>query len=164
MGPTPETCGELLRPLRALLGFKQFAAQHSSEFDAGEISQAAAGLLAELRYRGECRASDLAAYRVVDASVVSRQLGQLEETGLITRRPDPNDRRVALLRTTPAGENELTRIEQCKSEWLSHALHRWDEGDVRRLAELLGSAAADIRQAVHESSCPSDSQTQEGTR
>ncbi len=52
------------------------------------------------------------AFRVVDASVVSRQVSQLEHAGLITRRPDPADKRVSLLCATAEGELALSRVER----------------------------------------------------
>ncbi|MFD0491766.1 MarR family winged helix-turn-helix transcriptional regulator [Saccharopolyspora spinosporotrichia] len=114
-----------------------------------EVPYAATGLLAELVYRGECRASDLAQHRVVDASVVSRQVHQLEQAGMITRRPDPADRRVSLLRATPDGERALAALERRKAEWLSRALSEWDDDAVRRLVDLLSTAAKDLHRAAH---------------
>lgn len=165
MGPTPESCGELLRPLRALLGLKQVAVQTLNQHTRTDLPYAATGLLGELVHRGETRASELAAHRIVDASVVSRQLAQLEHAGLITRRADPQDRRVALLRATPEGEEAMTRIERQRAEWLSHALRDWDEAQVRELTDLLNTITADLRRAVlpehqHHPEVPS----QEGIR
>lgn len=152
MGPNIETCGELLRPIRALMGLKQVAAQQG-QFS-GRVPYAAAGLLAELVFRGECRSSDLAQHRVVDASVVSRQVGQLEHAGLITRRPDPADKRVSLLRATPDGEDAVAELEQRKAEWLREALSGWQDDEVRNLAHLLATASSDIRQhAVEHADC-----------
>lgn len=145
MGPTPETCVTLLRSLRSLLGLKQVAVQRAAH---DSLPYAAFGLLAELGHRGECRASELAAYRIVDASVISRQVAQLEQAGLITRRPDPSDKRVALLRTTEAGENELREAERRNSEFIRHALREWDDEHVRQLAELLRAATGDIRDVL----------------
>lgn len=148
MEPNIETCGELLRPLRALMGLKQVASQQD-QF-AGRVPYAAAGLLTELVFRGECRSSDLAQHRIVDASVVSRQVGQLEHAGLITRRPDPVDKRVSLLHATPDGEHAVTELEHRKADWLREALSGWQDDEVRNLAELLGTAMSDIRQHAAE--------------
>ncbi|QUH05510.1 MarR family transcriptional regulator [Saccharopolyspora erythraea] len=148
MGPTPELCSELLRPLRFLIGLKHVALQKGFQFN-DEVPYAATGLLAELVHRGECRASDLAQHRVVDASVVSRQVHQLEQAGMITRRPDPDDRRVSLLRATADGERALAALERRKAEWLSRALSEWDDDAVRQLADLLSTAANDLHRAAH---------------
>lgn len=178
MGPTPESCSELLRPLRALMGLKQVAMQNLNQHAKSDLPYAATGLLGELVHCGESRASELAQHRIVDASVVSRQVSQLEQAGLITRRPDPQDRRVALLKATPEGEDALTRIERDRAEWLSHALRDWEEDKVRELAGLLDTCAADLRRAVlpdghdhrtderadEQAGAPSEPPAQEGTR
>lgn len=164
MGPTLETCGELLRPLRALMGLKQVALQRGY-FGDQDIPYAAAGLLAELVFRGECRASDLAHHRIVDASVVSRQVGQLEQAGLISRRPDPADRRVSLLRATPEGEHAVAELERNKAQWIASALEGWEDAEVRELTRLLGEAMNDIRRhTIDEGICHADPATREGTR
>jgi DNA-binding MarR family transcriptional regulator len=164
MGPTPETCSELLGPLRAMLGLKQVAMQRG-HFTTDQVPYAAAGLLTELVCRGECRASDLAHHRIVDASVVSRQVAQLEHAGLISRRPDPADKRVALLRATAAGERAVADLERKKVEWISEALATWDDAKVRELAQLLGEAMGDIRRyTINDWVCATDSVTEEGTR
>jgi DNA-binding MarR family transcriptional regulator len=161
MGPKPEICGELLQPLRVLMGLKQVATHWSSRHGIEPVPQAATGLLAELVYCGESRASELAHHRIVDASVVSRQLAQLEHAGLITRRPDPADKRVSRLQATSEGEHALAELERLKSEWLSNALRDWKDDDVRQLAELLRTAVTDIRRAAYDLT---DLATKEGTR
>lgn len=163
MGPTPETCGELLRPLRALMGLKQVALQRGLQLS-DQVPYAAAGLLTELVHRGECRVSDLAHHRIVDASVVSRQVNQLEQAGLITRRPDPADRRVSLLRTTEVGDQVVADLEQKKAEWIGEALVGWEDTKVRELARLLGDAMSDIRRHTIENGDHADSGMREGTR
>lgn len=145
MGPKIETCGELLHSLRVLLGIKQIALQHGQLTLTDQLPYAVISLLTELVARGECRASDLAHQRFVDASVISRQVAQLEQAGLLTRRPDPDDRRVSLLRATAEGERTVSELEQRKSGWLSDALADWDDRDVRQLAELLTAAMRDVR-------------------
>jgi DNA-binding MarR family transcriptional regulator len=146
MAPTPETCGALLRPLRDLISLKQLAVLHSTQHH-DPISRAAATVLAEVRHRGECRVAELAAHRTVDASVVSRQIAQLDHAGLIGRRPEPADRRVSLLRVTGAGEELLRQLDRRQAEWLSRALNGWDDEAVRHLVELVSSVTADIRKA-----------------
>jgi DNA-binding MarR family transcriptional regulator len=161
MGPTAETCAELLQPLRALLGLKQVALQ--KRLEAENVPYAASGLLTELVHRGECRASDLAHHRIVDASVVSRQVGQLESAGLISRRPDPADKRVSLLRATTDGERAVSALEARKAEWIGEALRDWDDAEVHELARLLDSAMHDIRRhTIQDGAC--DPVNREGNR
>lgn len=148
MHPDPEVCGELLGPLRTLLGLKQVALH---EFSTGSSPPyAAAGLLGELVSGGEARASELAQHRVVDASVVSRQVAQLEQAGLISRRPSPDDRRVSLLSATEEGRQAFASLERRKKEWLSQALRDWDTDEVRHLTEQLTAVSCDLRRAAEE--------------
>ncbi len=149
MHPDPEVCGELLAPLRTLLGLKQFAL-HELTGDGDLPSYAAAGLLGELVTGGEARACELAHHRVVDASVISRQLAQLEQAGLVSRRPAPHDRRVSLLSATAAGERAFADLERRKREWLSHALRDWDTAEVRHLTGQLASVSRDLRKAARD--------------
>ncbi len=142
MGPKIENCGELLHSLRMLLATKQFAMQnHFTD----RIPYAASGLLTELVARGESRSSDLAHHRIVDASVISRQVAQLEQAGLLTRRPDPDDRRVSLLRATSEGEGVVRELEQNKAQWIRDALVHWDDDSVQELAGLMDAAMRDLR-------------------
>lgn len=163
MRPQIDTCEELLRPLRSLLGLKQVSLHWANQTN-DSLPAAAAGLLSELVHRGECRSCDLAQHRVVDASVVSRQVAQLESSGLIARRPDPDDRRVSLLHATQEGERALADLERRKSQWLSHALREWDDHEVRQLANLLQSASSDLREAAQELMDHPGQATEEGAR
>lgn len=106
MAPDPRTCEQLLRPLSALLALKHSAGPRSGACQSAGWPRTATSLLVELVRTDEARACDLATARTVDASVVGRQLAQLERAELINRRPDPADGRVPLLRATPAGERK----------------------------------------------------------
>lgn len=160
MNPDPEVCGELLSPLRALLALKQVALH---EFSTGsEPPYAASGLLGELVTGGEARAGDLAQHRIVDASVVSRQVAQLEQAGLLTRRPSPDDRRVSLLSATEKGRQAFAAMEHRKKEWLSHALRDWDTEQVRNLTEQLAAVSGDLRAAAEELVCGGDAHAPRG--
>ncbi|QGK71806.1 MarR family transcriptional regulator [Allosaccharopolyspora coralli] len=152
--PTPEECAGLLRPLRSLVGLRTAVAHWP---DQGPLPVAAGGLLAELVHRGECRVSELAHRRLTDVSVVSRQLSQLEAAGLVTRRPDPYDRRVCLVAANADGAAELRRLDRSKAEWLSHALRDWDAETLRTVVAVLSDMSDDLHRAAYD-------RAQEGTR
>ncbi|MFN4072882.1 MAG: MarR family winged helix-turn-helix transcriptional regulator [Thermus sp.] len=59
--------------------------------------------------------SRLAEHLEVLPSQVSHLLASLEEAGLLTRHPDPQDRRRVLLRLTPQGEAVQQRLQEA---WL----------------------------------------------
>jgi DNA-binding MarR family transcriptional regulator len=48
---------------------------------------------------------------VLDRSTVAALLALLEEKGLVTRKPAPDNRRKNLIALTPAGEKMLSRVE-----------------------------------------------------
>lgn len=75
----------------------------------GTQSTFAALEMAQLLSQGEHRLSEIAERRGVDQSVVSRQIGELEQRQLVSRRRDPSDRRASLVRLTPHGRDGPAR-------------------------------------------------------
>jgi DNA-binding MarR family transcriptional regulator len=78
-------------------------------------------------------------------------LDELEEKGLVERRPDPADRRSHALRLTPGGKamlEELGRVARQHQDDLCAAL---DAGERQQLRELLAKIAAQqgLRPRVH---------------
>ncbi len=89
--------------------------------------------------------SDLAAEMLLDLSTVSRQVRRLVETGLVEREPDPEDRRVTLLRTTPEGHDIARRITLAWQTAFDESLADWDAAAVEDLAEQLDRLAVSLR-------------------
>src|SRR4051794_13995999 len=78
---------------------------------------------------GDQRCSALAAQAGVDVSVASRQLATLERSGLVERRPDPQDGRASLLRLTPHRAHALAASRALPADWALTAPAAWDAGD-----------------------------------
>lgn len=137
MSPSDEAALELLRQLR-LAGQLQHAwmSQSARLF---QLHPASTLLLADLAAHGECRLSDLAKRKMVDISVVSRQIGQLTAAGLVDRRPAPEDGRAALVRVSEYGHAELKRMRKAYLVLFRTALSDWAESDVAALASTIGS-------------------------
>jgi DNA-binding MarR family transcriptional regulator len=106
--------------------------------------------LARLLGDGEHRLGEIAERRGVDQSVISRQVGELEQRGLVCRRADPSDRRACLVRLTPAGHEVLERARALRQDWLRGALARCPEDDVRGAARLLAALADELEARAHE--------------
>jgi DNA-binding MarR family transcriptional regulator len=100
--------------------------------------------MASLIGEGEHRLSELAELRNVDQSVISRQIGDLSDRGLVCRRPDPADRRASLVRLTPSGHELLGRVGELRRDWLRGALSRVPGTDVQATARIVGALAAEI--------------------
>jgi DNA-binding MarR family transcriptional regulator len=83
------------------------------------------------------RAADIAAYYGVDKGAVSRQIGQLEALGLITRGAAPGDGRAQLLVATAHGRQRFEAARSKRSERVREKLAEWDPRDVSAFALLL---------------------------
>jgi DNA-binding MarR family transcriptional regulator len=106
--------------------------------------------MARLLGEGEHRLSEIAERRGVDQSVVSRQIGELQQRGLVCRRPDPSDRRASLVRLTSEGHEVLRRSERLRQEWLRGALARTPTTDVEAAARLVTALAEELQARANE--------------
>lgn len=102
-----------------------------------ELSLVSFTLLAHLEGRRGCRATDLAAYYLLDKSTVSRQLSALEDLGLVERRTDAEDHRVQVLHLTETGANVLRTAAASRLEAMRQRLADWDTADLDRFAGYL---------------------------
>ncbi|CAG6398023.1 MarR family winged helix-turn-helix transcriptional regulator [Streptomyces cocklensis] len=112
-----------------------------------ELSLVAYTILAHLEEQQGCRATDLAAYYLLDKSTVSRQVASLEQLGFIERRVDEADHRVQVLHLAPGGIEILTAARARRQESIQVRLAAWDPEDLERFARYLVRYNADA--AVH---------------
>ena len=68
---------------------------------------------------------------------VTKVVAKLEELGLVERRADAADRRVARVSVTPAGADLLADVRQRKDVWLATRLGDLDDDQRSRLAATL---------------------------
>jgi DNA-binding MarR family transcriptional regulator len=68
-----------------------------------DVSPGALSALATLSRSGPSRLGDLAAREGVTAPTMTRIVAVLEDAGLVSRRPDPADRRAVVIETTEPG-------------------------------------------------------------
>ncbi|MFZ3560617.1 MULTISPECIES: MarR family winged helix-turn-helix transcriptional regulator [unclassified Streptomyces] len=136
---------QLVRFSRLLTAYRQKARLESR---AGERV-----LLAKLVRDGERRATDLAAATFLDLSTVSRQVRAMVDKGLVERRPDPEDRRGALLRATAAGTAAFEEYRRQRDAGFARLLEPWPEEDRYQLIRLLSRLNDDLEEfeyARHE--------------
>lgn len=93
---------------------------------------------------GPSRPSDLASYFCIGKATTGRQLGALDDLGLIERQSDPADRRALLFGLTPVGKQWLddARATQCSA--LREKLSDWPPAELEMLADLLHRFNADV--------------------
>ena len=151
----PELKGELLHALFALKNL-HFHRLGQSEFGIGGISRRKCtyagelglnipefALLKQLKLReerGETGGAWLAGigeYLRVSKAAVSQMLGALEKRGLITREPDPDNRRTIIVRLTEKGNEMICDFEREFDSYLAMLIDRFGEKDTREIIRLI---------------------------
>lgn len=79
-------------------------------------------VLARLDREGPRCVSDLALAERVRPQSMAQTVADLEAGGYLARRPDPNDRRRAIVELTKAGNAALTEDRRVREGWLAKAI------------------------------------------
>jgi DNA-binding MarR family transcriptional regulator len=111
-----------------------------------ELTESQLFTLATINVHGPMRLSDLAASEHVSAPTATRLVTSLEESGLVRRQDNPDDRRSTLLAATPAGRKTLDRVRTARTVELTRrldALSAEDYRAVERALPILERLAAD---------------------
>jgi len=116
----------------------------------GQASPTLVAALATIERHGPLTPSALAEHERIQRPTATRVVARLEQQGLVTRTPDPSDRRVAHVAITPAGRTLLSRIRSRKNEYLTRRLRELEPDELATLSRaaaiverLLGEAPAD---------------------
>jgi DNA-binding MarR family transcriptional regulator len=112
------------------------------------LDRAAYAALSRVHEAGPLRLSELATRMGVDVSTASRQLQQLERSGLVARVGDPADRRASLLELSAEGRRVLARMRQARHAGLARVLAGWSARDRRRLATALTRLVDDLERVT----------------
>jgi DNA-binding MarR family transcriptional regulator len=94
-----------------------------------ELSPSLTAALATLDRHGPITPSELAVRERIQRPTVTRLLGRLEEAGLVSRTPDPHDRRSSLISATPAGRALMDELRTRKTAYLARRLEELDPED-----------------------------------
>lgn len=122
--------GQLIRRLRA--------EQHLFSLSQGAV-------LGRLDREGPQSVSDLAAAERVRPQSMAQTVADLEAAGHLERRPDPGDRRRALVSLTASGIEAIVASRREREGWLAGEIEKLPAEDRRVLAravELIGELAA----------------------
>ncbi|MDX6279263.1 MAG: hypothetical protein QOH03_334 [Kribbellaceae bacterium] len=144
-----EGVSSLIRAVRCI--------EHRHLWPDSGLRRADASVLKVLAKDGEQRGGEIAAKLSVDASVVSRQLTTLEADGLVSRRPDPADARVSLVRLSEPGRDRLHALYAGYTRQLRSALADWDDDELAAAAETLRRVAIAVTQAAEFAKHPNPS-------
>jgi DNA-binding MarR family transcriptional regulator len=122
--------------LRAVLGqlMRRLRAEHRFPLSQGAV-------LGRLDREGPQSVSDLAAAERVRPQSMAQTVTDLESDGLVERRPDPLDRRRALVSLTDQGREALEADRRHREGWLAGAIAEDLSGEeqevLRHAVELL---------------------------
>jgi DNA-binding MarR family transcriptional regulator len=105
---------------------------------------------------GPLRVSELARWQGVDKSTMTPQVRELEERGLLARRPDPHDRRGVLVSATPRGRRVRSRMDAAGAAVFDEILRDWSAADRTALADLLDRLVAELDERPLGRSRPDD--------
>jgi DNA-binding MarR family transcriptional regulator len=118
-----------------------------AERPADALAPTKIAVLAQLWREGEMSAGDLADLERIQPQSLTRTLAALAADGLIARRPDPLDRRQAVIGITEQGLAALSQDMQIRELWLAKAMDIHLSPDERQLlaaaAELMDRLADD---------------------
>lgn len=124
------------------LAIGQLARRLRTEVNPGELSWSQNATLARLEKAGAMTTADLARSEFVKPQSMGTTLADLEQAGLVQRRPHPTDGRQVLFALTAAGTEARRKRSLARREWLLAAMERLDPAD----RQTLLAAAALIKQ------------------
>jgi DNA-binding MarR family transcriptional regulator len=131
---------------RLRLGVTRLARRLRQETEA-DITPSQLAALSTVERHQPMTVGELSAHERVQPPTMTRVVSAMVEAGLVTRDPDPADRRVAWLRLTPEGARFLARGRTRKEAYLAKRLRRIDP---ERLAIL--ERAVDVLEELVEGS------------
>ena len=99
----------------------------------GELTPSLLSALHTVAGLGEATLGDLAEAERLQPSTVTVLAGRLEERGLITRQPDPSDRRVVRVRLSAEGRRLVERSRHRKTAYLARRLRSLPPDDLATL-------------------------------
>lgn len=105
---------------------------------AGGVTSGQVSALATIERRGAPTLGELATSEKVRPPSMTRIVVGLEEAGLVLRRVDDGDRRVARVMLTAEGRRVLQRSRSLRTAFLARRLRRLSTADREALGELIG--------------------------
>jgi DNA-binding MarR family transcriptional regulator len=131
----PRSSTDVAAPLR--LAITRMARRLRQEAGPGLTPSQLAALVSIERH-GPLSPSGLAEIEGISRPSATRILGGLLDSGLVERRPDPEDGRSALVEIEAAGRELLTRIRSRKNAYLSRRLAGLEPDELEALDRAAG--------------------------
>lgn len=138
----PDPAGAIIADFHATMG--QLKCASSERLLRLGVSMAQLHIMFTLQRGGEMTMSHLADVLNVSLSSATGLIDRLEERGYITRERVSTDRRVVLVRVTPAGEQMLDEVDALSDDLLRSVLGRLPASQLK----VVGHAISALRAAV----------------
>ena len=136
--PTTEDADPVVVAERLRMAATRLARRLRQESDSG-LTPSQTAALATVGGRGPLPLGALADEERISASTASKVVDKLVAAGLVERRPDPDDRRVAQISITREGRQVHDTVRARKTAWLARRLADLPADDLARLG-----AAVDV--------------------
>src|SRR5438309_10812399 len=134
--PLPASVSTAEIAARLRLSATRLARRLRQESGAG-LSPTQQSALAVIANHGPLTLGALAEHERVAPPSITKVVSKLECDGLVTRTPDPADRRVCRVAISPAGSALLEESRRRKTAWLTARISELDPERQRRLADAL---------------------------
>lgn len=120
--------------------FRRFVSEAAERVSPGMLPATFKALSVVSRF-GPMTLSSLAEKLSADKGFLSRAISELEGLGLVTRTPDPNDRRSRLIAVTDEGHRRLSEARAPHESRLFDALADWSVDEIQHLSTMLHALA-----------------------
>jgi DNA-binding MarR family transcriptional regulator len=130
--------------------------RHTAQFrhfgPSGSVFRGQGRVLAILKIKKEMSQKELGYLLDMRNQSLGEILGKLETAGYISRSPSEDDKRTALIRLTPLGENEADTEKQAQSEGaFDRVFACLEDSEQQALADYLSRLIAAIKEQLSES-------------
>jgi DNA-binding MarR family transcriptional regulator len=102
-----------------------------------DLQPAAYLLLAWLADEGPVRASAIAESFGIDKGAISRQIQHLDDLGLVTRAPDPDDGRATLVAASDDAVRRMADVAAHRRKWMDEQLGDWSSAELADFVDTL---------------------------
>ena len=116
---------------------------------ADALSRTAAATLGALDRLGPLRLTALAEHEEISQPAMTGLIGRLAAQGLVTRTPDPSDRRAVIIGLTPAGSDAIEQRRRHYADTIAAMVGDLSADDLDHLVDAL-PALQQLAEAAHD--------------
>jgi DNA-binding MarR family transcriptional regulator len=130
------TVAEEELPTRLRLAIMRLARRLRQQADA-DLTPSMLSALANIEYRQPVTLGELATAERVTPPTMTKIVARLQEAELVSRTPDPNDKRIQRLTLSNQGERFIARSRSRKNAYLAKKLRKLKPEEVAKLEEAV---------------------------